>query len=286
MSPLHPRINPVLSKYWEQRYSLFSKFDEGIQIDDEGWYSVTPESIAAHIAQRCACDVIVDAFCGIGGNSIQFAMTCNHGMNSLDPFLLWHGSYFFLLFISPPPPLSLPAAPVIAIDIDPVKLQCARQNARVYGVEHKIDFLLADFLQVAPVLKADVVFLSPPWGGPQYLGEEVFDIDKMMTPNGFEIFRLAEQISSNIAYFIPRNSNINQVIELAGDGQVEIEQNYVRFGTKRKRNNHKKLKTLTAYYGDLVFPFAETQEEGEKEEEEEGNRSSHHADDEDGEGEE
>jgi len=65
-------------KYWHQRHRLFSLFDEGIQMDPEGWYSVTPESIAMHIAERCRCDVIVDAFCGVGGNAIQFAFTCNH----------------------------------------------------------------------------------------------------------------------------------------------------------------------------------------------------------------
>ena len=46
----------------------------------EGWFSVTPEKIAAHIAERCQCDVIVDAFCGVGGNAIQFAFTCNKGI--------------------------------------------------------------------------------------------------------------------------------------------------------------------------------------------------------------
>jgi uncharacterized protein (DUF3084 family) len=40
----------------------------------EGWFSVTPEKIAEHIADRCRCDLIVDAFCGVGGNAIQFAM--------------------------------------------------------------------------------------------------------------------------------------------------------------------------------------------------------------------
>ena len=99
---------------------------------------------------------------------------------------------------------------MIAIDIDPEKLRCARENARIYGVDHKIDFLLGDFLQLAPVLKADVVFLSPPWGGPQYLGEEIFDIDKMMTPEGFLIFRLAKAISHNVSFFVPRNSDVNQ----------------------------------------------------------------------------
>ena len=42
-----------LWKYWLQRYSLFQKFDEGILMDEEGWYSATPEVIAAHHAAKC-----------------------------------------------------------------------------------------------------------------------------------------------------------------------------------------------------------------------------------------
>jgi hypothetical protein len=38
---------------WHQRYRLWSRFDEGIRMDREGWWSVTPESVAAHIAERC-----------------------------------------------------------------------------------------------------------------------------------------------------------------------------------------------------------------------------------------
>jgi trimethylguanosine synthase len=40
-------------------------------MDEESWYSVTPEHIARHIAERCRCDLIVDGFCGVGGNAIQ-----------------------------------------------------------------------------------------------------------------------------------------------------------------------------------------------------------------------
>lgn len=45
---------------------------------------------------------------------------------------------------------------VIAIDIDPVKLHCAKNNARIYGVEHKIEFILGDFFELAPYLKVSV----------------------------------------------------------------------------------------------------------------------------------
>ena len=29
---------PHISKYWAQRYRLFSKYDEGVQLDGESWY--------------------------------------------------------------------------------------------------------------------------------------------------------------------------------------------------------------------------------------------------------
>ncbi|KAG8235795.1 hypothetical protein J437_LFUL015834 [Ladona fulva] len=75
VGPLPPEVaqNPVLRKYWQRRYHLFSNYDL------ESWFSVTPEKVAEHIAERCRSDVIVDAFCGAGGNAIQFAFTCCHG---------------------------------------------------------------------------------------------------------------------------------------------------------------------------------------------------------------
>lgn len=44
----------------------------------------------------------------------------------------------------------------------------AKHNAEVYGVAHKIEFIVGDFFDIAPTIKADLVFLSPPWGGPTY----------------------------------------------------------------------------------------------------------------------
>ncbi|XP_016376299.1 trimethylguanosine synthase-like isoform X4 [Sinocyclocheilus rhinocerous] len=205
---------PELAKYWAQRYRLFSRFDEGIRLDHEGWFSVTPERIAEHIALRVqdsfSTELIIDAFCGVGGNAIQFALTGKR---------------------------------VIAIDIDPVRLALAQHNAEVYGVAHQIEFVQGDFLQLAPRLRGDMVFLSPPWGGPEYLSADVFNIKTMMTPDGFEIFRLSKMISDNIVYFLPRNADMEQIASLAGPGgKVEVEQNFL--------NN--KLKTITAYFGNLI----------------------------------
>ena len=194
---------------------MFSLFDQGIQLDEESWYSVTPEKIAQHIASRCVSSetcIVLDAFCGAGGSAIQFA-------------------------------LSSPNIHVIAIDIDPSKIDLAICNAKVYKVDHKIDFIVGDFITLAKSgLKADVVFLSPPWGGPQYLQHEKYYISSM-TPDGNLVFEMAKKISQNIAFYVPRTSDEDELIKLAGEsGFVDIESNLI----------NKKCKAKTAYYGDLV----------------------------------
>ena len=100
---------------------------------------------------------------------------------------------------------------MISIDIDPVKIENAKHNAQIYGVEENITFMVADFMAVAPVLKADAVFLSPPWGGPQYLDCAVFDLETMIPMNGITVFQLAKNIAPNIAYFVPRHVDTDQV---------------------------------------------------------------------------
>ena len=62
----------------------------------------------------------MDGFCGVGGNAIQFAFTCER---------------------------------VIAIDIDPTKIELARHNAAVYGVADRIEFIVGDFFKVLPTIK-------------------------------------------------------------------------------------------------------------------------------------
>ncbi|KAF1770682.1 hypothetical protein GCK72_002503 [Caenorhabditis remanei] len=215
--------DPEISKYYYQRYRLFSRLDEGIIMDREGWFSVTPEAIAEHIADRVVrhnVSVVVDAFTGVGGNAIQFALRGAH---------------------------------VIAIDMDPVRLKCARENARVYGVADYIDFICADFFDVAATWaadkklapKVDAVFLSPPWGGPSYLKSKEFDLATGCCPNGIDIFDVSLKISPNIAYFLPRNTKVSQLTELAikAKTRMEIEQSSL----------NTKIKTITVYYGKLAY---------------------------------
>ena len=107
-----------------------------------------------------------------------------------------------------------------------------------------IEFIIGDFFQVIPLIyTADVIFLSPPWGGPEYLGSEVYDLQSMIPMDGIKIFDEALKITENIAYYVPKNTNVDQLISLAGPGgNVEIEQNIL----------NTKVKTVTAYFGELI----------------------------------
>ncbi|CAL9216814.1 unnamed protein product [Arabidopsis halleri] len=198
-----------ITKYWIQRYDLFSRYDQGIELDEEGWYSVTPEEIAIKQAQRCRGKVVIDCFSGVGGNTIQFAKVCSS---------------------------------VVAIDIDPVKVELAMNNAMVYGVANRVDFVIGDFIQLAPSLKGDVVFLSPPWGGPMYRDVQSYKLDMLQPTDGYSLFQIAQSITPNIIMFLPRNVDLAQVEELAWLSSppltLEIEENFVGG----------RMKAITAYF--------------------------------------
>ncbi|EFN83870.1 Trimethylguanosine synthase-like protein [Harpegnathos saltator] len=132
---------------------------------------------------------------------------------------------------------------VIAIDISHTKIQLAKHNSKIYGVYDKIKFIVGNFFELAPMLEGDVVFLSPPWGGPTYLDASVYDIGNISPNGGKSIYKIAKQISSRIAYYLPRNINIRQVRMLAEEGQGMETEQYMK---------GKKTIAITCYYGELV----------------------------------
>lgn len=181
-----------------------------------------------------------------------------------------------------------PAWPkVIALDTSPTRLALARHNAALHGLAGQIEFVLADFRTFAAsrmVLshptsesagtsagaasssstgrerKIDVVFLSPPWGGPEYLAGPTYSLARTQPEPAVELFRLARQMTRNVAFYVPRNTVLEDVAGLlppptpldgvgddggtTGGGleRVEVEEEWM--GTK--------LKALTCYFGGLA----------------------------------
>jgi len=286
-------INPypsseVADKYWAQRRRLFSKYDEGIMLDKESWYSITPEAIANHLTKRIVDIfqnenssertgmIMLDPFCGCGGNGISFAKHSDVHMT-------------------------------VCVDIDIEKLKMAANNASIYGIDtSRIIFILADASDVmkcyqngenilnkkhdeTPLVhmgytigllehlpqRIDCIFLSPPWGGPDYgVNHRDFDLkhnisishtdptktgtkDQLSSDeigkskkeenaiNGDELLSTAASASRNkmVVLFLPRNLNGvslgRSALEAGYRGSIEFEQNVL----------NDKLKTITVYLG-------------------------------------
>ena len=198
-----PPSEKMLKKYHRQRYDLFHLFDSGIQIDSEGWFSVTPELIALHTAQsvfsRNGMGLVWDAFAGVGGNSIQFAMAGMH---------------------------------VLATDLDPNRLRMAKHNATIYKVDQYIDFVIADVCQ--PFFRKnttfDCVFLSPPWGGPNYLklSSPTFDPLSMLPIDLKSVSELALRSSDDVIFYLPRNTEVTKLAQLLSSSlQLIVERHYL-----------------------------------------------------------
>ena len=180
------------NKFWTQRYYYFLKFDNGIIMDNESWYSVTPEEIAKYTAKLIKGKSVIDGFCGCGGNVIQFSKYCSK---------------------------------VYAIDLFKDKLDICKNNCKVYNCQNNIEFIHSDFLQMKNKIKADYIFLSPPWGGTEYKNSEIYSIKKFMHPDITEIVRVSMNVADNILFFLPRNLDLDELFDICANAKNEIKQN-------------------------------------------------------------
>ncbi|GAX26596.1 trimethylguanosine synthase [Fistulifera solaris] len=252
----HPKTE-VPDKYWAQRKRLFSRFAEGIQLDPESWYSVTPEVIANHIAQRVINAskkkegmIVLEAFCGAGGNAIAFARRPEVGK-------------------------------VICVDTNLHRLEMAAHNCGVYEIpKDKVVFVHANACAVLKTLtsdrketavegpktvisgydygsvsslphQVDAIFFSPPWGGTEYvkLGPRQYHLSHIQLDGGVdgeELLRLASKAfhsgqDTNMAIFLPRNLNglsfAQSAYTCGHRGTIELEMNLI----------DSKFKAITAY---------------------------------------
>ncbi|KAF2228155.1 RNA cap guanine-N2 methyltransferase-domain-containing protein [Elsinoe ampelina] len=228
-----------IRKYWHQRYDIFSRWDEGIQLTDESWYGVTPEPVANKIATHLSLSTpapittLVDLFAGAGGNAIAFALTNR-----------W--------------------TRIFAIERSPAVLATARHNARVYGVEKRIWFIEGDCFDVlrkrlkAVVREGAVLFGSPPWGGPGYTGKEVFGVERM-EPYGLGELVGLRGSGGRVVLFLPRTSDLNEVARWWERVKREEGGEGVGIGKVRVVHYcmHGASKALCVYFGDFDFSSLE-----------------------------
>lgn len=136
--------------------------------------------------------IMIDMFGGVGGNSIAFALSNR-----------W--------------------SQVIAIEKDASAIACGQNNAVIYGVSEYItwvnddcfSYLLANQASIDP--SKTVIFASPPWGGPGYTNDEIFNLSTMQ-PYSVEAIHDACKYM-DLAIFLPRTSDLRQLAKLPQKGK-------------------------------------------------------------------
>ncbi len=171
------KIGSRLKPYWDNRYNLFSKFDEGIRYDAEGLWSIKPEESASEIAKLIGGKRIVDAFCGIGGSTIAFALTGKE---------------------------------VIAIELNEFRLECAKHNAKIYGVDKQIKFILGDSQKIVNQLNFDSIYLDPPWVGNDYFLDYKSGIRRLSKKTKF-LIGIAKKNKCKMGCTVPNTFDYNEL---------------------------------------------------------------------------
>jgi len=184
-------------------------------------------TIAEHISYSApaAKTVLIDAFAGVGGNTIAFALS---------------GRF----------------TQIFAIEKDPIALKCAKHNAEVYGVANKIFWIEGDcFEQIKKRFNTGmnekaVVFASPPWGGPGYSGDAIFDLTTMQPYDLQKLYDAFSKVTKEVVLYLPRTSDLNQLAQLVSDESEELPDE------KKLQVTHYCMrgasKALCAYYGEFI----------------------------------
>jgi hypothetical protein len=176
------------------------KFTRKIFGDEMGLRLATPEVVAEYIARRLKTNIVSDLGCGIGGQVIFFARESRL---------------------------------VNAVEVDPNKLDYARRNCRVYGLNN-VRFILGDALSeevLAQVRDSDIIFSDP--ARPLSEKERTFETLQPAIP---KILQLYSSVTSEFAFHAPPQISPTRVA-------FDCEREYLSL--------HGELNRLTLYFGAL-----------------------------------
>jgi trimethylguanosine synthase len=172
---------PELQESWDMRHALFSRWDEGIRYDRAGLFGAKPEAAALECARRLPGETVLDAFCGIGAMAIAFARTGRR---------------------------------VVTVELDPERLEMARHNARVYGVEERIRFIHGDTREVIRETAADAVYFDPPWASPDAWTWDRFTLADYVVPPE-ELIAASLRRGAHVALSVPPNFDFAELARLS-----------------------------------------------------------------------
>jgi len=154
-----------------------------IKLDDEALYSVTDQQTADKITSELlkfvpANAVVTDGTACVGGNTFSFSR-----------------SFRF----------------VNAVELEPIKYKYLKHNMNLLGVDN-IACYKGDILEYVSMLEQSLLFLDPPWGGPEYKTKHTVELSLSGVPLE-EVCQRLIPYTTYIAIKTPTNFNIERFVE-------------------------------------------------------------------------
>jgi hypothetical protein len=154
-----------------------------LKLDDEALYSVTDQQTADKITMELlkfvpANAIVTDGTACIGGNTFSLAR-----------------SFRF----------------VNAVELEPNRYDYLKHNMSVLGVDN-VACYKGDVMNYVAVLEQSLLFLDPPWGGPDYKSKDSVDLSL----SGFPLDDVCRQFApytSYIALKTPTNFHLQPFVE-------------------------------------------------------------------------
>ncbi|KAL4512275.1 hypothetical protein ABPG72_005277 [Tetrahymena utriculariae] len=158
-------------------------YNKNFKSDFDSQFNAIPEPICQYLSSRLKNQVVVDAFCGVGYNTVQFAKEANQ---------------------------------VIAIDYNQVKVSHAKYNIEQFKQQHKVEVIQSDFLNMKK-LKADTVVLHPDYkkldnsiSSSSCLDNSINLLTEVQ-PNLVEALKLSFSISDSVVLILQKSCDIQQL---------------------------------------------------------------------------
>jgi 16S rRNA G966 N2-methylase RsmD len=154
-----------------------------LRLDNEALYSVTDQLTADKITQEIlhyvpSTAIITDGTACVGGNTFSLSRAFQY---------------------------------INAVELDKLRFHYLKHNMKLLGVEN-ITFYKADLLKIVSQLEQDLIFIDPPWGGPEYKTKDKIDLELSGIPLADVCIRLSTT-SRFIALKTPVNFNAIPFLE-------------------------------------------------------------------------
>lgn len=186
-------------KLMDKRDFLFKFLPKSVRnrlkLDEEALFSVTDQLTADKITNELlkfvSCEeTITDGTACIGGNTFSLSRVFHH---------------------------------VNAVELDNTRYQFLVHNMSVLGVDN-VSCYCGDIMDWLPKLDHSLLFLDPPWGGPDYKMHELVDLYLSSIPLAM-VCQKYSYSSKYIALKTPTNFNIDKFLEDTKDFMTLIHKN-------------------------------------------------------------